>query len=124
MKQTESKLQIACVRWFRYEYKRYSNVFFAIPNGGNRNAVTGAILKAEGVLAGVADLFLSLPRNGFHGLYIEMKCGKNNQTATQQLFQSEVEKHGYKYIVVRSFDEFQRELNYYTNGLITPSYHV
>ena len=53
MKHVESSLQIQCVRWFRYQYP--SRTIFSIPLGGNRNAVTGAILKAEGALAGVAD---------------------------------------------------------------------
>ena len=51
MNNAESRLQQACVRWVRYQYPDL--VVYAIPNGGKRNAVTGAILKAEGVLAGV-----------------------------------------------------------------------
>jgi hypothetical protein len=33
-------------------------VFWATPNGGARNKVTGAILKATGTKAGIPDLFL------------------------------------------------------------------
>ena len=35
-------------------------------------AVTGARLKAEGVVAGVSDLLLLVPRGKYHGLCIEM----------------------------------------------------
>lgn len=46
---------------------------FAIPNGGHRNPVTAALLKAEGVCPGVPDLFLAWPSNGYSGLFLEMK---------------------------------------------------
>jgi hypothetical protein len=46
---------------------------FAIPNGGGRSKREAGRLKAEGVTAGVSDLFCSVARGGRHGLYIEMK---------------------------------------------------
>lgn len=35
---------------------------FAIPNGGSRNKAEAAKLKAEGVSAGVPDLFIPIPK--------------------------------------------------------------
>lgn len=122
----EDKLQAACVKWFRLQYPQYT--IFAIPNGGNRNAITGAMLKKTGTLAGVADLFLmassvywrnridNLPgkvAERHHGLFIEMKVGKNGQTATQKKFQQQAEYQGYKYVICRSFDEFRNEIENY-----------
>lgn len=46
---------------------------FAIPNGGGRSKREAGRLKAEGVTAGVSDIFCSVPRGDQHGLYIEMK---------------------------------------------------
>ena len=40
----ESQLQKSCVMWFRLQYPRLRYLLFAVPNGGARSAVTGAIL--------------------------------------------------------------------------------
>ena len=45
----------------------------AIPNGGKRNPREGARMKLQGVKAGVPDMCLPVARDGFHGLYIELK---------------------------------------------------
>lgn len=42
----EHRLQVACVRWFRLQYPALSHALFAVPNGGRRDAMTGAKLKA------------------------------------------------------------------------------
>lgn len=61
MNHPEHELQKSCVKWFRLQYPEYTNLLFAIPNGGKRNAREAARLKAEGVTPGVPDLFLQLP---------------------------------------------------------------
>lgn len=57
---------------------------FAVPNGGARNKITAAILKAEGVLAGVPDVLLLEPRGKFHGLAIEFKDTSGRLTPEQR----------------------------------------
>jgi hypothetical protein len=63
----------------------------ANPNGGNRSAVTGARLKAEGVKRGIPDLFLPFPIRKYigwyHGFYIEVKTPKGSQTKEQKEFE-------------------------------------
>jgi hypothetical protein len=71
----------------------------AIPNGGNRSPITGAILKAEGVRAGVADLFLMEASGEFHGLWIEVKLPKGRQSDKQKEFEKIATERGYKYIL-------------------------
>ena len=111
MRHEESTLQIGCVRWFRYQYPKL--VIMAIPNGGNRNIVTAAIMKREGVLAGAGDLFLTFASHGYHGLWIEMKTAKGRQSPEQKQFQFLMECNGYKYVVCRSFEEFKNEIENY-----------
>jgi hypothetical protein len=59
-------------------------LLFAVPNGGLRNIRVAKDLKAEGVKAGVPDLFLLVPRGGFHGLVIEVKALNGNSTTEEQ----------------------------------------
>ena len=111
MKNIESKIQIACVSWFRLQYPKVK--LFAIPNGGNRNAITGAIMKKEGVLAGVADLLVLKASKGYHGLFIEMKAPKGRQQDSQKEFETYCIEHHYKYIVCYSLEQFINEVKKY-----------
>lgn len=110
----EHQTQVACVNWFRYAYPGLRGRLFAVPNGGRRDAVTGAKLKAEGVIPGVADLIL-LKSNRFYGaLLVEMKTAKGRQSQSQRVWQADVSQHGeYKYVVCRSLQDFVREVEDY-----------
>jgi len=122
MKHLEDNLQEACVRWFRLQYPNI--VIFAIPNGGYRNSREAARLKKTGVLPGVADLFImkdkypppwdmSTAAEAYHGLFIELKTGKNKQTAAQKAFEAKCKAEGYQYKVCRYIEEFIEEVNNY-----------
>lgn len=79
----------------------------AIHNQGHGDAVRGAKAKAEGVKAGVFDLFLPVPvwQPGAHnlahtgkmicGLYLELKVGKNQMSAIQSEFAADMTRAGY-----------------------------
>lgn len=72
---TEHAHQCAVMCWCALHLKEYPvlKLLFAIPNGGERNIVVAARLKAEGVKSGVPDLMLPVARHSLHGLFIEMK---------------------------------------------------
>ena len=111
MKHQESKLQSLMVKWFRYQYK--NRIIFAIPNGGHRNILTAKILKGEGVLKGVPDLFIPEPTNIFSGLFIEVKIGKNKKTESQNEMITQLQKRNYRCEVVYSFEDFEIVVNDY-----------
>lgn len=113
MQDAEHRLQCTCVRWFRYQYPSLSALLFAVPNGGRRDPVTGARLKAEGVVAGVSDLILFLPSDKHHALCIEMKTPKGRQSPSQKEWQQQVERYGYRYEVIRDFLEFEKLVKSY-----------
>ena len=109
-------MQIDCVDWFRRTYPKLALLLFSVPNGGRRSAATGRILKAEGVVAGVADLILFVAHRGHHALCIEMKTQKGRQRDTQKAWQQAVEKQGYKYVICRSLEDFQTQVISYLWG--------
>lgn len=111
MKHIESEIQRNCVTWFSLQYPELRMLLFAVPNGGARNKREAGIMKAEGVTAGVADMLFLYANTRFHGLCIEFKTPKGRQQDSQKQFQKAVERAGYKYIIVRSFDEFMHAIN-------------
>ena len=80
-------------------------LFHAIPNGGHRARRTAVKLKAEGVLPGVPDYCLPVPRGGFHGLYIELKSLTGYASREQKQFIANVRRHGYRAEVCRGWEQ-------------------
>lgn len=103
----ESDIQKNCITWFRLQYPKLAKLLFAIPNGGSRNRTEAAIMKGEGVTAGVSDLILLFPTPKHHALCIEMKTPTGKQQDSQKQWQKTVEAVGYKYAVCRSFEDFR-----------------
>ena len=112
-KQSEHDLQKACVNWFRYQYP--GTIIYAIPNGGQRNVIVAQKLKSEGVLSGIPDLCIPAARKGYHGLYIEMKSGRNTTTENQNEVMDKLRKEGYLCEVCWSFVEFVGVVTNYFN---------
>lgn len=88
------------------QYPRYCKRLFAIPNGGHRNLITAKRLKKEGVLSGVPDLLLAVPRNGRGGLFIEMKNGKAGRLSPDQKAMLEELGNDYEVKIARNVDDF------------------
>lgn len=113
MRGKEASLQSACVRWFNLQFPKYRGLLFHVPNGGSRNALEARNLKAQGVVPGVADLLLLLPRKGFGCLCIEMKTKTGKQSEHQREWEEQAARNGNLYTVCRSIDEFMDTINNY-----------
>jgi hypothetical protein len=114
MKHAEHDLQINCLKWLRLQYPKAW--YHATPNGGRRNEKEAVRLKAEGVRAGVADLFIaSHSDSDAKGLWVEMKIGKGRQSDAQKVFEFEMTERGYNYAIARSLDEFMKIVNDFFN---------
>lgn len=127
MKHEESRLQKQCVAWFRAQYPEYAMLLTHPANEGNGNRVSGAIHKAEGTMKGVPDLLLFMSAGyrqpcpdqkieliiTYFGLGIEFKTQNGRQSQEQKDFQQMFEAAGYKYVIVRSFEEFRDLMNEY-----------
>ena len=83
---TEAEEQTTLFRWAEVMSKKWPELtlMHSIPNGGSRNMVEAVHLKAQGVKAGIPDIFLPVPRGKHHGLYIEMKRRKGGRLSVEQ----------------------------------------
>jgi len=116
---SESVEQINLFRWAAYTSGAHPELklMYHVPNGGKRNLTTAKRLKAEGVKAGVPDIFLPVARSGYHGLYIELKKQKGNTTTdNQEFWLGELSKQGYQTTVCMGWEEAAKViLNYLEN---------
>ena len=105
--QHEAAEQMYLMQWAHCFSGNYPelDLLFHIPNGGSRNKFEAANLKRQGVKAGVPDLFLPVPRGGYHGLFIEMKYGKNKPTGEQKEWMRRLEEQAYKAAVCYGWQE-------------------
>jgi len=71
----EHQHQVTVIEWRDLNSGQHPELarLHAVPNGGGRTKREGAELKAEGVVAGVADLFGPKASGGYHGIYLELK---------------------------------------------------
>lgn len=114
---SEHQEQVALINWWRLAYPKWQNLLFAIPNGGLRNIVTAKKLAAEGVVSGVADLFLAVPTHSFHGAFIEMKRKKGGrQSPTQRIFEQDITAIGYVYILGQGWENAADAIRKYLSG--------
>lgn len=97
---------------------------FHIANGGKRHWSTAKSMKRMGVKAGVLDLFLPVCRNGYHGLWIEMKRGagakkksaKGKVRDTQQRWIEHLRKEQYCVHVMYSWKDAASAIITYLGG--------
>ena len=105
---TESEEQAALFQWAALMEKHRPELrkLFHIPNGGHRSKATAARLAAEGVRSGVPDICLPVARQGYHGLYIELKRREGGRVeAAQADWIHFLREHGYKAEICKGFTE-------------------
>jgi len=98
---TEHQIQSAFIEWVRYAEKQDDrlSLIFAVPNGGKRSPITGAIMKREGVKAGVPDIIFPLKTDAFNGLAIEFKTPKKGRTSDAQVdYMALLVKYGWRVV--------------------------
>ena len=110
--------QCALVQWKWLNIGRHPELanLFAIANGGRRDGATGARLKAEGVLAGVPDLFLACPRGAYAGLFVEMKVKPNRPTEKQLEVMENLRRQNYAVLVCYGWEQARDAILEYLRG--------
>ena len=104
---TEHGHQTALFAWAALNAKAYPMLkwMFAIKNVEKGGKIAGAMAKAEGVKAGVSDIFLPYAKNGYHGLFIEMKKPDGKASTIQLEFQSDMSTIDYACCIAYSWAE-------------------
>jgi hypothetical protein len=98
----EGQHQMQVVKWWRTTYPHLHKSLQASASGavlgGNprARAMQMNTMKASGLVIGQADLFLAIPKQSYHGLYIEMKAMKGRPSDDQLDFIDDMRKQGYK----------------------------
>ncbi len=102
--------------WLRGWNREVWEHTFHVPNGGSRHKLEAANLKAQGVKAGVPDIFIEIPRGGFHGLRIELKATPPHDakvTDSQSEWGDRLSKQGYRAVVCRGIEAAKAEIKAY-----------
>ena len=112
---TEHSHQVAVFLWGARHLKTHPMLewLYAIPNGGERNKIVAARLKAEGVKSGVSDLCLPFKAKGYSGLYIEMKKPGGRESTEQKKFGAFVQTQGFLYRCCMNWQEAVETLKWY-----------
>jgi len=106
MKPSEAQEQAALIQWCQAYQDKRARFIFAIPNGMHSNPIHVSRQKAQGLRSGVPDLFLPVPSNGRHGLFIEMKVRKGGKVSkAQERWIERLNGLGYMAAVCRGLDE-------------------
>lgn len=107
---TEHEIQVSLIAWARKCWP--DTPIFAIPNGGQRNAVVAAKLKAEGVLAGIPDVLVA---DGKPGLFVELKTQRGRLSDKQHEQIERLKLIGYPVAVAYGLDDAKQKLMEYMN---------
>jgi len=114
-KATEHQEQATLFKWAVFAAARWPELalLHAIPNGGHRNKVTAAMLKAEGVKRGVPDICLPVPRGRWHGLYIELKAEGGSASLEQRRWLAALQRQGYRAELCKGWEQARRLIEDY-----------
>lgn len=113
---SEEDEQIALMQWRDLVLDAEPRLawLYHIPNGKQRSKAAGGRLRAMGVKPGMPDLFLPVPRRGFHGCYQELKrIGGQTPSGAQQRVIEGLRKLGYYVGVPYGWVAAARELCWY-----------
>lgn len=119
---SESIIQREIVKWSRHQAAigkipelelLYSNLTGAhLKKGG----FGWGQLVAEGAMSGIPDLHLAVPNGPYASMYIEVKTEVGQLSPKQKKVKFLLEKYNNYVVVVRSLDEFRKELSDYLGG--------
>jgi hypothetical protein len=118
--QPEAAEQENVIKWARDNEKTYPFLWMlhSSLNGVKLSKMQAGKAKASGMLSGVPDLFLPVPRGSFCGLYIEMKSAKGRISSEQSKFLQAASDFGYAcFICYSAVDAIDKIKGYYNHSI-------
>ena len=115
---SESEEQQALFRWAGLMCGKYPvlRLMYHIPNEGKRSKACAGRMVAEGLKAGVPDIFLPAPSSGRHGLYIELKTAGGKTSTEQKAWLVALAEQGYTTAVCYGWQQAAEVITKYLEG--------
>ena len=113
---SEDSLQKLCAEWLKKALAAAGlpqELFWHVPSEGMRKPQYRAKLKLMGFRAGIPDICLALPSDGYHGLFVELKAAGNGPEKEQKKMLLALTKMGYICFVINDFETFKNVLSFY-----------
>ncbi|GKW24382.1 hypothetical protein PEC311524_19760 [Pectobacterium carotovorum subsp. carotovorum] len=114
--QAELEEQAALIEWADktvIDDIKIGDYLLHIPNEGKRGPKAARDAKRLGVRAGVPDLFLTLPRGRYAGLWIEMKAKGGKLSPQQEVWLKRLEDAGYRAVCCFGFNQASSAISEY-----------
>jgi hypothetical protein len=105
---SEDQIIKQCHVWLWNTYPALRGLNWHIANERKTTKLQGSILKAKGVVAGVPDYVINYKSKTY---YVEFKTEQGKQSDSQKIIEHQLNKHGFDYRIIRSFEEFKDFIN-------------
>ena len=117
----EACLQASIMVWLLREHPSIRRFTFASLGGLWQPSVKQkTIQKATGYHPGTHDVSITIPQQGYHGLYLELKAGKNKPTPEQIQVGQDLNEMGYLALFTNGWDETTEAIeNYCTSWILS-----
>jgi hypothetical protein len=103
----ETDEQCHYIYWLSMSYPKVKTIISPIVKFGTakQRIIHGRIMKAMGYTKGTLDIFLPEPRQGFHGLFIELKTDEGTTSPDQHEMIAYLTSRGYKTAICKGSDQ-------------------
>lgn len=115
---SEAQHQRNVIVWSQIHRDEYPELalLFHIPNGGTRDPVEAAHLKAQGVRRGTPDLCLPVARRGYHSLWLEMKTPHGRVSSDQTWWKDKLTEQGAVAVIAYGWEAAVDAIKWYLGG--------
>jgi hypothetical protein len=113
---SEQQEQCAFASWFRVQYPQHAKLMNIVSIGENVGARRMSMLKRMGLSPGYPDIMIFLPRDGFHGMLIELKTSKGRLQKNQVEIHEILKAQGYFVVTCYGWGDAVEATKRYIDG--------